>query len=194
MIGFGDPSMPHQRRVTIGLDLGHANDHSAIAIVEQGQNHRVLRQAARIPLRTPFAEIVARLDRLAKSPDLAGRATIVADATGLGAPVIEMIRAARIQAALVPVVITGGVNASQSNGSWHVPKKDLVTALYLMFESGNIRIPKGLPGLRELEEELLHFGAQRNDVHDDIAMALALAAWHTRPTTKVGERNDGRLV
>jgi hypothetical protein len=105
-----------------------------------------------------------------------------------------MIRAAKIPATLVPVVITGGVTASQSNGTWHVPRKDLVTALYLMFESSNLRIPKGLPGYRELEEELLHFGTPRTDVHDDIVMALALAAWHTRPKSKVGERNDGRLV
>lgn len=192
MIGFGTPTPP--RRVTIGLDLGHANDHSALAILEQEQRHRVLRQIARFPLRTPFGEIVKRLDRIARTPDLAGRTTIVADATGLGAPVLEMIRTAKIPAAIVPVVITGGVHANQSNGTWHVPKTDLVTALYLMFEQGGIRIPKGLPGYRALEEELLHFGTARSGIHDDLVMALALAAWHTRPRVKVGARDDGPLL
>ncbi len=192
MIDFG--TRPPRRQVTIGLDLGHANDHSALAIIEQDQHHRVLRQVSRLPLRTPFGEIVNRLGRIARSPDLAGRTTIVADATGLGAPVIEMIRTAKIPASIVPVIITGGVNANQSNGTWHVPKKDLITALYLMFEQGGISIPNGLPGYRDLEEELLHFGTARSDIHDDLLMALSLAAWHTRPRTKVGPRDDGRLV
>lgn len=206
MMSFGPADT--RPRVTIGLDLGHANDYSAIAVLEHREPHeqRVLRHAARFPLGTSFSAIVTRLARAVASPDCAGRATIVADATGLGAPVIEMLRGAGIGAALVPVVITGGNAATRSGSNWNVPKKELITALYLMFETRSVRIPASLPGYRDLADELLNyqitlgdtarpsFGPGREEFHDDLVMALALAAWHSRPRGTIGVRGDGRLV
>ena len=193
------------RRVTIGLDLGHSNDHSAIAILEAGQHAQILRHASRLPLGTSFTAIVDRLAVLARMPELAQRTTLVVDSTGLGAPVVEMIQRARIGFSLVPVVITGGHAVTHSNSAQHVPKKDLVTALHLLLDTGGLRIPATLPGYRHLEEELLHFHANisdegrasfrssRESIHDDLVMALALAAWHARPRATFGHRPDRLL-
>jgi phage FluMu gp28-like protein len=198
---------PAIRRVTIGLDLGHSNDLSALAILEQAQHHQVLRQASRFPLGALFTHIVEYLAAIANTAELAQRTTLVVDATGLGAPVVEMLRRARIGFSLVPVVITAGHSASlQSNGTHHVPKKDLVTALHLLLATGGLRIPARLPGYTDLKEELLHFHANISDqgratfassrdaIHDDLVMALALAAWQARPKPTWGDISDGRLL
>ncbi len=204
MIDFGPGSQT--RRVAVGLDLGHANDYSALTVIEQRQHYWILRAAHRFPLGTPFGAIVETLRRMARHPDLRGRASLIVDSTGLGAPVVEMIRRARVEMALHPVVITGGATAS-SNGSIHrVPKRDLVTALYLMFESGALQIPRTLPAWKQLEEELLRFQARiapsgetsyeasSPDVHDDLVVSLALAAWFARPRGTIGPRSDGPLL
>ncbi|MBM3734460.1 MAG: hypothetical protein FJW39_01630 [Acidobacteria bacterium] len=154
---FGEPS--NRRFVTAGLDLGHANDYSALAVIERGQVKWILRQALRFPLGTSFGNITDRLRAMASAPDMRGRTTLIVDSTGLGAPVVEMLRAARIPVNMIPVVLTGGQTASYGNGVHHVPKRDLISALYLMFDQGQLMIPRSLPNYRDLREELLHFHA-----------------------------------
>ncbi len=68
MIDFGPGSQT--RRVAVGLDLGHANDYSALTVIEQRQHHWILRAAHRFPLGTPFGAIVETLRRMARHPDL----------------------------------------------------------------------------------------------------------------------------
>ena len=54
----------------------------------------------------------------------------------------------------------------------------LFSNLRILFETGNLRIAHDLPGYKALLEELLTAkasGPQRD--HDDVAIAVALAAW-----------------
>src|SRR5215472_7828945 len=92
----------------IGVDLGQVRDPSAIAIVEraalQGEwdpatfTYRKevvlrLRYLERVPLGTPYAEVVRRVRKMTRSVELAGRFRLVVDATGVGRPVVELLRA-----------------------------------------------------------------------------------------------------
>jgi len=46
-----------------------------------------------------------------------GRCTLVVDATGLGAPVVDMLRIVDLRCEIVPVIMTGGERESLRTGS-----------------------------------------------------------------------------
>src|SRR5262245_53563224 len=113
------------RAVTIwvGFDVGQVNDPSTIAVLErvelQGDwdaEYYVWRKKAllhlrmleRVPLGTPYPEVVTRVRDVVQSRELAGRCQLVADATGVGKPVMDMLDAARLGCGLSKVMITGG--------------------------------------------------------------------------------------
>ena len=54
----------------------------------------VLRHVERVPLGTPYPEVVERVRELVTHDELAGRCALAVDATGVGAPVVDMLRAA----------------------------------------------------------------------------------------------------
>ena len=66
-----------------------------------------LRHLQRFALGTPYTEIVPAVARLASSAPLSGSAVLVVDQTGVGRPVVDMLRR-RPDPAIVPVTITGG--------------------------------------------------------------------------------------
>ncbi len=98
----------------LGIDLGQRRDNTAIAIVEKietrtpwGTEFQSLhcRHAERVPLGTPYA--------------------IAVDATGVAAPVVEMMRRAGLGCDISAVTITGGGTASSVGDKHNVPKPDL---------------------------------------------------------------------
>ena len=86
----------------LGLDLGQAADYSALAILETERAGREAvyrcRHLQRWPLRTPYPQIVSDVVRVARSKELRiGRSALpvlAVDATGVGPPVVDLIRAA----------------------------------------------------------------------------------------------------
>lgn len=133
--------------------------------------------------------------------------TLVVDASGVGAPVIDALNDAGLEP--VPIVITGGFTVNRrEGGGYTVPKGDLVAAVQLLIEGRRLRIPKELPHAETLVRELENFRydisasghvrygagpAGGEDVlwrgdgsHDDLLLAAAIAAWHAetlpRPT------------
>ena len=85
----------------VGLDLGQSRDFTALAVLERAEltgefdpamfawRKEValrLRYLERVPLGTPYPEIVERVRRTTRSPELAGRCHVAADATGVGRP------------------------------------------------------------------------------------------------------------
>ena len=116
---------------------------------------------------------------------LPGEADLVIDATGVGRPVLDMLRAAGLEP--VAVTITGGRSASFDGGTWRVPKRMLVRALVTAFEAGRLKVARGLPSagalLRELRafrrriSEHGHDSYNRAGEHDDLVVATALAVW-----------------
>jgi hypothetical protein len=133
----------------IGLDLGQARDHTAIAVLERteislGQSpvtyapiiekRRAFRHLERLPLGLDYPSIVEHVRSLVQRPELAQSiTTLIVDATGVGRPVVDLLRRASLPCRLMPVTITGGDRETCESGMWHVPKRDLIagcTALH----------------------------------------------------------------
>ena len=148
-----------------------------------------IRYVERVPLGTPYPKVVERVSEIIRNPLLEGRSRLVADATGVGAPVVDLLKAAHLPCSLTPVTITSGDRAHSNGEHWHVPKQELMTNLLVLLEAGELSIPKRLPELWTLVRELsaveirhrpggvLKLGADGSGEHDDLVIAVALACW-----------------
>ena len=202
VIGSNLPSAASPEWV-VGLDIGQRRDYSAIAILDwldefTGERDPAtydfirrtairLRHAERVPLGTPFASVVDRIGEVVSHPRLAN-CTLVVDATGVGAPVVELLRAAKLPCRLIPVQITGGLDEGSDGVYYRVPKRDLVTGLQVLFDHWNPHLHTPSPGVKDLLRELIDFKARPSSsgnmrfegARDDLAMALSLAWWWMR--------------
>jgi hypothetical protein len=187
-------------RIVVGLDIGQRRDFSGIVVLEAREQTDAVRDPVtydfqrrtvielphleRIRLGTPFAQIVDRVAQVVNDPRLKG-CTLVADASGLGAPVVESLRAARLPCRLIPAQITGGGDESYDGDFYRVPKRDLVVGLQILFDRWPFEMAQGLPAMKALVEELINFKAARSSAgnlkyagpRDDLTMSLALAWW-----------------
>jgi len=132
------------------LDLGQRRDPSAVAIVERperyvGKAPLVVRHLQRVPLGTSYPLVVEAVREALMSEELRGRCSLTIDATGLGAPVLDMLRAARLGCELTAVSITSGGQEKQSGVNWSVPKRDLMAGLQVRLEQGELKIAKETP-------------------------------------------------
>ena len=146
----------------------------------------------RVRLGTPYPDIVDRVRQVARARELAGRCTLVMNATGVGAPVLDLLRRADLGCGIEPVILTGGERESHAGGVWHVPKRDLVSGLQTMLEKRELGLPKRLPAARELGKEIadmgvkvsdrgrVSYGAWKAGEHDDLVVATALACWRAK--------------
>jgi hypothetical protein len=207
----------------VGLDLGQSRDFTAIAVLERAElrgdwdpamyawrktTALRLRHLERVPLGTPYTEVVDRVVAVTRSADLAGRCQLIADATGVGRPVMDMLRRAELGCrSLWPVVITSGDVERYADGHYRVPKRDLIVGLQLLLQRRGLQIAKGMkfgPVLvREMAEMRVkitpsgneQYGAWREGEHDDLVLAVALACWGARkawPCAPYGEEGYWR--
>jgi hypothetical protein len=117
-------------RFRIGVDLGQAQDFTAIAIAECRGHVLHIHHIERLPLGTSYPDIVSRITGLAKA--LRAPYRLILDATGVGRPVLDLMRQEGLQP--VTVSITGGSKACHKDGIWRVPKQELVRGLVSAFE------------------------------------------------------------
>ena len=175
------------RRYTIGVDLGQVADFTAVAVLEEDPSrHYALRHIERFRNR-PYPEIVTGIDRLVRR--LPVRPSLAVDATGVGRPVIDMIREASIPAELYPVTITGGDAVTKDGHEYRVPKRDLCSCVAVLLQTGRLKIARGIPHAATLHHELTRFrvkispdghdsyAAWREADHDDLVLAVAVACW-----------------
>jgi hypothetical protein len=181
------------RKFILGLDLGQAADFTALIGIErvtEAKPHTYhMRIAQRYPLRTPYTTIVERMAAFVQEPPLAGQCTLVVDATGVGQPVVDMFRAAKLACPFSPVTITGGNAVTRDGNQFNVPKRDLATATKVLLDDKRLRISEALPDCRLLVTELENFRVKittkandtyeswREGLHDDLVLATALACW-----------------
>jgi hypothetical protein len=187
-------------RYFTGVDLGQTQDFTALAVLERCKrqaagiserraNHYAVRHLERFALGTPYTSVCTRLVCLFESEPLAG-STLAVDQTGVGRPVLDMLRRSGIKAAIQGVTITGGHKAAADpRGGWLVPKKELVSNLLVFLQSRRIQFARPLPETSVLVKELLdfqvkitpaaheNFGPSRDGTHDDLVLAVMLAAW-----------------
>jgi len=202
---------PSVTRRVLGLDLGKAVDFTALAVLEwawpQGGAAALptyqVRNLRRFPLGTPYTEIAAWLVRFYQSAEAQPRPgpaavwapLLVADETGVGVAVVEMIReallAAKVAGATCGVTITAGSAVSQVpgvGGRWRVAKKELASVLVTLFQGRRLRLAE-LPETAALIREAQGFSVKitpagnetfeswHEGEHDDLVLSLALACW-----------------
>lgn len=202
-----------EKYLFIGLDLGQAKDFSALAIIEclrtitNGGDKDEITQLncihlQRWQLRTPYPAIVADVVKMINNLDPflypKKKTTLAVDATGVGAPVVDLFKREQIHAELKPIQIVSGANISEEFGMTRVPKRDLVSVVQVGLQNRTFKIASGLPEAETLSRELQNFtvkitdsandvyGAWREGTHDDLVLAVALALWcASRPTLRV---------
>jgi hypothetical protein len=103
--------------------------------------------------------------------------------------VVDVIRRARPRATIRPITITAGHEVVPDGAGWHVPKKELVSALQVLLQSRRLQVARLLPMasvlVKELEAFRVKITASANETfeawrerdHDDMVLAVALAAW-----------------
>lgn len=166
-----------------GLDLGQAQDFSALVIIEVlGTDARLpytsdcmgypkpeflpveippilrfnFRHIERFPLGTKYqriCEIVA--DRMLHTPR---PKYLAVDQTGVGRPVLEMLGPLNP----IGITITGGQEVTPGDwpNTWKVPKRDLVTALQVPAQQRTLRFAPKLEHAELLAKEMLNFRAK----------------------------------
>ncbi len=102
-----------------------------------------------------------------------------------------MLRQAELRP--VAVTITGGDTVGRDGRDYRVPKRDLVSTVQVLLDSERLKIASSLPEAKTLIDELLAFkvtislkghdsygndvGLWRENPHDDLVLAVALACW-----------------
>lgn len=191
-----------------GLDIGQATDPSALALAERSVQPPAkpvyhFRYLERLKLGTSYPDQVAHVKTLVETPLLKSKLTLALDYTGVGRPVLDMFRAARIQCPLYGVSLHGGEAVTWDEKDRYVvrvPKRDLVAVVQVLLQSGRLKIAEALPEAKTLVKELLNFkvkidpqtahdsySAWRDNIHDDLVLAVALACW-------IGEQKGGDTI
>src|SRR5947209_4769589 len=99
----------------LGVDLGQVRDPTTIAIIERVEPvlarfdyvswlHRQepmdpsydIRHLERVPLGTSYPAIVRKVEDIVRRPEIRGRCTVVADGTGVGRAVMDLLREANL--------------------------------------------------------------------------------------------------
>lgn len=194
------------KKLFFGLDLGQSADYSALAIIERlrpvhPRTFKVMSGADRFncvhlqrwQLRTPYtaivADVAAMINGLAPQQTIHHKPDLAVDATGVGAPVVDLFKKEKFNASLSPIQIVAGAQVSKENGVTRVPKRDLVSVVQVALQNRTLKIAAALPEAATLTRELENFqvkitdaandvyGAWRTGTHDDLVLAAALAIW-----------------
>jgi hypothetical protein len=181
------------------LSLGQAQEFTALIVLERTilwepetrpeEGRYAVRHLERFPPGTAYAEVCAHLARLfAEAPLASGK--LVVDQTGVGRPVVELVRGVGIYAQVRPVTVTAGHRAVRDEvGMWLVPKTELIGTLQILLQGRRFRLPAMLADAAALVRELAKYrvrlasaadgdaAAWREGPHDDLVLAAAVAAW-----------------
>jgi hypothetical protein len=192
-------------RLIVGLDLGQAADHSALAAVERvpldtpkfrRKSRYVIRVLEEFPLGQSYPDQVDRVCKALAHPKLRG-ARVGVDYTGVGRPVYDLLKKARPPVVLYPMLTTGGhaVTFDEKTREYHVPKVEQVSLLQVLLQADLLNWHPSLPASARLADQLAKyrvkitraknetFGAS-GGANDDLVSAVATACW-------LGEQGGG---
>jgi hypothetical protein len=193
----------------VGVDLGRDTDPTAIVVAHIVQTpvktvrvensativyaeaaiSRTLAAvyAEQIPLRTPYDRIAARIKQITTSPHIAMRNDLLLDATGVGTPVVDILRANGVRA--TGVRITAGTQETVKGQDITVPKVQLVDSVIALLHTQRLSLAAGLPHMDLIRKQLSEFQLKRqksgdvkyenslDSIHDDLVIALGLTCW-----------------
>ena len=193
--------------VAIGVDVGQRVDPTAIAVVERDDRpvyepddtersmpvkhecHHAVRHLERLKLGTEYPEVAKAIAAIAAGVKGLTKANpvVYVDATGVGQPVVDMLRSDGLRSSLVPVYFTHGDRRTvEKDGTIKLGKAWLVSRLQTLLQHGRLHI-LGTPEARALAKELLdyeikidqdandRYGAFKVGSHDDLVTAVGLA-------------------
>ena len=184
--------------VTLGVDVGQRRDPTAIAVVEaehrdledgRAEVHHLVRHLERLPLGTSYPNVAARVAAVAAGARAraGNRPTLYVDATGVGTPLVDVLRDARVRADLVAVYFTHGDRRQQvDEREVRLGKAWLVARLQVLLQTGRVHLPRTAEAealARELLDYEIRVNPDANDrygafavgTHDDLVTALGLA-------------------
>ena len=115
-------------RYVMGVDLGQASDFTAIAVgrfpaAREARSVDVV-YLERLPLGTSYPDVVEYVESLMARPPLLGGADLVVDATGVGRPVVDLLRERHLKVEAVTITAgsatrrPGRVVGSETRGSF----------------------------------------------------------------------------
>lgn len=182
--------------VSVGIDVGQKVDPTAIAVAEsewrkdeagKAWDHYLIRHLERLPLGTPYPAVAKRLGEViaglrARQSAIAG---IFVDATGVGQPVVDLLKVNGLR--IRPVYFTHGDRRNEEeDGTIKLGKAWLVSRLQALLQTGRIHLPDTAESralAKELQEYEIRvderandtYGAFRVGTHDDLVTALGLA-------------------
>jgi hypothetical protein len=199
-----------ERDFYAGIDIGQVNDSTAIVILERIKAapreglHHALRQEAidearavpvrldlvdieRIPLGTLYPEQVARITDALRFPLIEGVRTYL-DMTGVGRPVLQMLREAGVRDMHGISITSAKAPATRTPNGWNVGKAELVNAVQIEMQTGRLRFGHKVEHVEKLVRELKEFRARinasgnttfnaREGQHDDLVLALSYAVF-----------------
>jgi hypothetical protein len=199
----------------LGVDFGSQQDYTALALVKRNDiikkeysmvqgfteedvcTEYQLLFIERMDLGTPYQKVVDRVNMILRDEDLRGDTVVVPDATGVGIPIVQLMRSQGVSP-MIPISIHGGQATNKNDfGGYSVPKRDLVSSLAIVVQSRRLRVASDINYRMQLVHEMQNFvpkftknggdtyEALMEKDHDDLVMALAMAVWlaekHGRP-------------
>ena len=169
----------------VGLDIGQRDDWTALAVIEEDAERTLTLVALERVRHKPYPDVAQLVaDTMASLPG----AALLVDASGVGRPITDQLVALGVRH--IRVTIHGGNAVTVlDDGTLSTPKRDLIAALVVAFESGRLKIAAGLPHAETLEREAAAFTMKlsasghdsynaREGEHDDLLLAVSLPVWH----------------
>jgi len=188
----------------LGLDLGQASDPSALTVTEkrvpirtnltgtekvrEGDPRYAVVWIDRFDLGMPYRSVVRRVAAVQRAPETGTGAPLVMDATGVGAPVVEMFEDEGLDP--VQILFTSGDSVTRDGPKCKVPKADLATTVQALLQAGRITIVEALKLAPQLVEEMKRFRVKWTQAgharfehateadSDDVLLSLACALWY----------------
>jgi Terminase RNaseH-like domain len=179
---------------TVGVDLGQTGEYSGFAVLGETEE-KIPKKVYEVRhmerhRKESYSALVEHLRSLvSRLPDKEIEPLIAVDSTSVGQPVVDMIAEAKIPGSVYGVTITGGDAMSRDGKQCRVPKRELVSTVAILLQTGRLRIARDLPHAALLERELKSFRAKitlsekdteeawRERDHDDLVLAVSIAAW-----------------
>lgn len=162
--------------VLIGVNIGQRWDPTAVCVAEPvrstapglSEAHVLVRHLARLPLGTPYPEIVHWLGELAaRVARRTGEPPVIyVDAAGVGKPVVDLLREGACDARIVPFCFTRGDRRTVAGSEVRLGKAHLTSRLQSLLETGRVHLPRTSEA-RALEGELLDYEIRLDEnAHD----------------------------
>jgi hypothetical protein len=189
-------------RYTVGLDLGMGAEPTALAVLErrrveatdrpdQRRPPYALRHLQRFPPATGYPSIFDSVVTLLRTPPLPG-AWLLADYTAVGRAVLRLLVEAmsgRVTCNFSGVALTAGREiGSPPSGGFAIAKPELVGTLQVLLQTKRLQVSRDLTEAQLLVRELQNYRPRvvlpksdellwREGAHDDLVLAVGLAAW-----------------